>query len=138
VQQPHRTTPTKYDRYKPLNCIDDPGYSVPGLSKPGAITAGPDGALWFLNYGSNTIGRITTTGQVTSYTDPSINSPDGITAGPDGAVWFTNGGNNSIGRITTSGQVTSYADPGIENPEAITTGPGGALWFTPPTTQSGA
>jgi virginiamycin B lyase len=94
------------------------------------ITTGPDGALWFTDPGNNSIGRITTSGTVTSYTGPGISQPDGITTGPDGALWFTNRGNNSIGRITTSGTVTSYTDPGINGPLMITTGPDGALWFT--------
>jgi virginiamycin B lyase len=73
----------------------------PGISIPGDITAGPDGALWFTS-GNNTIGRITSTGKVTTYTAPGINTPQGITAGPDRALWFTSSGNNSIGRITTT------------------------------------
>ncbi len=101
----------------------------PGID-PGSITAGPDGALWFTNPGNNSIGRITTSGAITSYTDPTIESPVGITTGPDGALWFTNAGNDSIGRITTSGVITNYTNSGIAGPDAIIAGPDGALWFT--------
>ena len=80
-------------------------YIGPGISGPFGIAAGSDGALWFANYGNNSIGRITTAGKVTNYTDPSIDNPVGIAAGPDGALWFTEffgfGHSNSIGRITT-------------------------------------
>ena len=62
----------------------------PGIDDPVGIAAGPDGALWFTNYGNNSIGRITTTGAVTNYTGTGISLPFGITAGPDGALWFTN------------------------------------------------
>ena len=31
-----------------------------GISSPHGITAGPDGALWFTNFGGDSIGRITT------------------------------------------------------------------------------
>ena len=62
------------------------------ISGPEGIVAGPDGALWFTNYTGNSIGRITTTGQVTTYTGTGINSPEGMTADPDGALWFTKGG----------------------------------------------
>jgi virginiamycin B lyase len=72
----------------------------PGLSVPGAITGGPDGALWFTN--GDSIGRITTTGRFTGFASSRISRPAGITAGPDGAMWFANNGNNSIGRITTA------------------------------------
>ena len=94
------------------------------------IPAGPDGALWFTNRSKNSIGRISTSGTITTYTDPGISSPHGITAGPDGALWFTNYGGSSIGRITTTGQVTNYIDPSITSPQGITKGPDGALWFT--------
>ena len=41
-------------------------YSIPTAgSLPGGIVAGPDGALWFYETGSNRIGRITTDGQIT-------------------------------------------------------------------------
>jgi streptogramin lyase len=105
-------------------------YTAPSINDPQAITTGPDGALWFTNDPSNSIGRITTAGVVSNYTDPSISFPYAITAGPDGAVWFTNYGNNSIGRITAAGAVSNYTDPSIRNPSGITLGPDGALWFT--------
>ena len=57
------------------------------ISSPIGITAGPDGALWFTNYGNNSIGRITTAGTVTNYTRRRhrLLRPR-ITAGPDGAL----------------------------------------------------
>ena len=72
------------------------------LTGPTAITSGPDGALWFANYGLDpSIGRITTSGAITLYTDPDLTGSYGMTPGPDGALWFTNSNNDSIGRITT-------------------------------------
>ena len=60
----------------------------PVPSPPESIAAGPDGALWYTSR-LNTIGRMTTTGQVTEYQIPtSLASPAGITAGPDGALSF--------------------------------------------------
>jgi streptogramin lyase len=100
-----------------------------GIGSPEGITAGPDGALWFTNYGNNSIERITTTGKITIYTGTGIDEPEGIAAGPDGAPWFTNYGNDSIGRISTTGTVTNYTGTGIDEPEGITAGPDGALWF---------
>ena len=88
-------------------------YSGVGISEPNAIAVGTDGAMWFVNYLNNSIGRITTSGAVTNYTGVGISAPDAIAAGPDGALWFTNYGNNSIGRITTSGVVTNYTGTGI-------------------------
>ena len=107
-----------------------PTTPAPASTSPHGITAGPDGALWFTNYGNNSIGRITTAGVVTNYTGPGIDGPDGITAGPDGALWFTNYGNNSIGRITTAGGRHQLHRRRHRRPDGITAGPDGALWFT--------
>jgi streptogramin lyase len=113
-------------------------YSAPSIEGPSGITVGPDGALWFPNFGNDSIGRITTAGVVSNYTDPSIVNPGGITAGPDGALWFTNEGTEtetgavgvSIGRITTAGAVTDYTATSMAQPFVITVGPDQALWFT--------
>ena len=87
--------------------------------------------MWFTDYANNSIGRITTSGAVTSYSDPGINHPEGIAAGPDGALWFTNDTSpGSIGRITTAGQVTNdFSYAGTAAPLAIVAGPDGAMWF---------
>jgi virginiamycin B lyase len=107
-------------------------YTNPNLDLPGAITTGPDGALWFTNLdggsnGKGFIGRIATDGDITDYTNAGIEYPMGITTGPDGALWFTNA--DAIGRITTDGVITIYPDPSILFAEQITAGPDGALWF---------
>ncbi len=102
-----------------------------GIFGPRGIAAGPDGALWFTNQGTNSIGRISTTDVVTNYTDPSINWPLGIAGALDGALWFTNQGTDSIGRIdATTHAVTNYTDASISAPLGIATGSDLALWFT--------
>jgi len=107
-------------------------FSGTGISAPEGITAGPDGNLWFTTdttVNEDSIGRITTTGTVTTSFLGST-GPWGITAGPDGALWFTNHTGNTIWRYTTSNQVTSYTAPGISGPQGIAAGPDGAMWFT--------
>lgn len=121
------------------------------------IVPGPDGALWFTEgQGANSIGRITTSGQIRIFTIPSppmqrtVISDDGngahgstetvpkelgvwgIAAGPDGNLWFTEQDANKIGRISTSGKIDEFALPatGNESPQDIKSGPDGALWFT--------
>lgn len=118
------------------------------------ITAGPDGALWFVvnccapgGQADSKIGRITTSGDMTLYPVPAGTSPAvGITTGPDGNLWFpaTNvpcANKNQpcsqritgrIQRMTPQGVVTGdfiiptfYSDP-----SRIVTGPDGNLWFT--------
>ena len=96
------------------------------------ITAGPDGAMWFTEWGANKIGRITTAGLLTEYPVLAFSvQPYGITAGPDGALWFTEEYGNKIGRITVAGSITEYPIPTYgSDPIFITAGPDGALWFT--------
>jgi virginiamycin B lyase len=97
------------------------------ISQSYGITAGPDGAVWFADYGNNKIGRITTDGVVTEYSDAAISNPLFITTGPDGALWWT--GSFQIGRMTTDGHVTmTKFDLGA--PRGIASGPDGALWVT--------
>ncbi len=105
-------------------------FSVPtpgsGLA---AITAGPDGALWFTE--GSRIGRITTTGTITELPlPPSSFFPTAITTGPDGALWFIEFDTHRIGRITTTGTVTEFPLLTYDRAGGITTGPDGALWFT--------
>jgi virginiamycin B lyase len=108
-------------------------FTVPTASSvPAGITAGPDGALWFTETGSNKIGRITTTGTTTEFPVPTaLSFPLGIAAGPDGALWFTEISVDKIGRITTAGAITEFSVPtAASQPFAIAVGPDGALWFT--------
>jgi virginiamycin B lyase len=70
-----------------------------GRPFPSALTAGPDGAMWFTMRKSNTIGRVTQDGRFTIYRVASQNTYLGwIVAGPDGALWFTES-SNKIGRF---------------------------------------
>jgi virginiamycin B lyase len=102
-----------------------------GDALPTAITAGPDGALWFTDEGDEVIGRITTDGTYTLQKSTGGAVSDGITTGPDGNLWFTGEQRSAsvIGRITTRGALKFFADTGGSVAAGITTGPDGALWF---------
>ena len=101
-------------------------------SVPIGITTGPDGNLWFTEFDTNKIGKITTAGKVTEYPIPTASSfPLGITTGPDGNLWFTEQRGNKIGQITPSGAVTEYALPTANSqPAGIAPGPYRNVWFT--------
>ena len=88
--------------------------------------------MWFTNSTANSVGWVTPSGLLNTYTSPLIYNPQGITAGPDGALWFANFYASSIGRVTTTGAVTAYSDPKISFPVSIVKGPDGAMWFTNP------
>jgi streptogramin lyase len=137
--------PPEIGRITPAGVITEfsEGITGGGLS---AITAGPDGSLWFIEppsvWGSGAlIGRISPAGVVSEFSaglSPRADIAD-ITAGPDGNLWFTESpcaacgappGPPEIGRITPVGVITEFT---LRAPAyAITAGPDGALWFTEP------
>jgi virginiamycin B lyase len=103
-------------------------YDLPTATDPTGITSGPDGALWFTEYLSSDIGRITTSGTITTYPTLTANaSPFDIVTGPDNALWFTESTADKICRITTTGKITQYSVKYA--PTSITVGPDGNLWF---------
>ena len=107
-------------------------HEVPGAG-PYALTAGPDGGLWFTLVGSGEIGRHDpATGTTVLHPVGPESGPTIITTGPDGALWFTEYRAHRLGRITVSGEVSHIdlpADVG-PGPFGIATGADGALWFT--------
>ena len=77
--------------------------SFPIPSGDGAvnITGGPDGALWFDTYGSNAMGRVTTSGSVIEFDPPGLGQYDfvnDLTSGPGNKIWYAtdNGAINSF------------------------------------------
>ncbi|MCS7479399.1 virginiamycin B lyase [Umezawaea endophytica] len=112
----------------------------PRVGLPNALTAGPDGAIWYTNEKTPpAISRITAAGTITDHeiptTDGLLDLP-GITAGPDHALWFTEnstapGAAQAVGRMAVDGAYTRFPLSGSgSGPHRITTGPDGALWFT--------
>ena len=83
---------------------------------PRGITTGPDGALWFAESGSNSVGRITTSGAVSSIPVSGCGAPDDIATASDGSLWVTCFGSATLARITESGGAT---------PPPVTPGGGG-------------
>lgn len=109
-----------------------PGFPLPTpASDPRIITTGPDGNLWFCEFASSRIGRITPKGELTEFPTPTANSgPVFITVGPDGALWFSEQLAGQIGRVTTSGVMQEFVIPTPgSRPAGVTTGPDGNLWF---------
>ena len=105
-------------------------FLLPAGSEPTGIALGPDGNLWFSEYGTSKIGKITTLGTVTEYSLPSGSKPSDITPGPDGKLWFIESGTTKIGKITTSGTVTEYPLASGAKINGIAAGPDGKIWFT--------
>ncbi len=104
-------------------------------SQPNGIAAGPDGNLWFTEFGgsANKVASITTGGAITEYSLPTPGAgPRGIASGGGSSVYFTEWTANKIGRINTgTGVVTEFAIPtAASQPDGIVLGPDGNLWFT--------
>lgn len=121
-----------------IAAIDSAGavteYAVTGAnSRPVGVVTGPDGNVWFTQYGGNKIGRITPSGEITEFplATPS-SSPHDIVTGPDGNLWFTQWGGNRLGRITPDGSLTDSPElpQAFSEPNRIAVGPDEALWFT--------
>lgn len=97
---------------------------------PDYIVSGPQHALWFSEFYTDKIGRVTTNGQITEFPLPDNTDIEGIAAGPDGNVWFTAPGASRIGKMTPTGHVTSFAIDGPNpSPRGITAGPDGNIWY---------
>ena len=115
-------------------------FPTPGVgateARPGDVTVGPDGNLWFA--GGGWIGRITPAGAITVFPLPiaDVAGSDKVTAGPDGNLWTDASG--VVARITPAGVVTVIPVPsnnvGLLN---LTVGPDGNLWL-PEDGQDGA
>jgi virginiamycin B lyase len=108
-------------------------FPVPrSVVEPGEITAGPDGAMWFISSGFGSVDvdkiwRITPAGAVTEFGLPRRSDPKAIAAGFDGAIWYT--GVRKIGRVTAAGAVREFGLPGRSKPVGIAAGPDRAQWF---------
>ncbi|HLW01886.1 MAG TPA: hypothetical protein VKT82_24745 [Ktedonobacterales bacterium] len=74
------------------------GLRAQPTSRPQGITTGPDGNLWFAEYSTSMVARLTPTGQISTFPVRG-NAPVEITAGPNNTLWYTDGV-SSIGRLT--------------------------------------
>lgn len=110
------------------------------------LEPGPEGNVWFTDYGDGAVGRIDPSGQISEFTAEHL-GPDSwlrhepgrtlqhLVAGPDGNMWFTlSGGWSGIGKVSQSGDITVFPDgrAGLgddSNPQELAAGPNGELWF---------
>ena len=105
-------------------------FPLPDLSRPSSIASGPDGALWFVDYGRGRIGRFDPASEtLTEFPGTTSGGGNDITTGPDGNLWFTEGSLKKIGRLTPSGDLTEFSSANGFALD-ITSGPDGNLWFT--------
>ena len=108
------------------------GYPVlTAASQPFGIVAGPDGNIWFTEYGSAKIGRITPAGTITEFPTTATGEVPGHRrrAGRQPVV---HGGRREQDRAHHARRsITEFPLPTAGSfPYQITAGPDGNLWFT--------
>jgi len=103
------------------------------------LVLGDDGNIWFAN-GAVTrdrlLGRMTPSGDVTSFTPPGVTFARTITSGPDGNIWFSGYESTDSGLVPLLGRldpdtevVTIYTTGLTALPVVLTPGPDGDVWF---------
>ena len=100
-----------------------------GVTSPGAMAAGSDGNVWFIN--GDGIARIDASGDVTTFSSglDAGATPYDLTPGPNGDLWFTDNGTKAVGYVTPSGAIHEFSAPAGEVPLQIVAGSDGNLWF---------
>ena len=112
-------------------------YAIPADDPfPGAITAGPDGNMWFTEPRISKVAKVTLSGHFTEYTIPDVPFPNSlprdIVTGSDGNLWVTEELGHKVARLTPERRhITEYSVPSTERgPTHIAAGPDGNLWVT--------
>lgn len=98
--------------------------------RPLDIVWGADRAMWFNQQDDDSIGRLTTGGELSVFPLADGAAPGALTLGQDLAVWFTEFDGDAIGRMDEDGQLTEFELPAGSQPNAIVSAPDGTLWFT--------
>src|SRR5262249_23670782 len=68
-------------RFSPISGGSPQYYALPAGSNPQGIGPGPDGNLWFVEYGTSAVGRITPGGSITTYALSAGSRPARIVTG---------------------------------------------------------
>lgn len=104
-------------------------------AKPEGITLGPDGNIWFAEYGIGKVGRLTLPStvngapEIDEFSLPTANSqPWGIVSGPDGNLWIAESATGKVARMTTSGAAMGEFSLTNGVPGFITAGADGNMW----------
>lgn len=106
---------------------------------PESIASGPDGAVWFADFGNTTraIGRVTADGAIHEFpVSVGAKGPFDIASGLDGNLWFLSLGPSAVWRMTPAGDATPLGTAnGLKpssSPIGLAAGPDGNLWFGDP------
>jgi hypothetical protein len=98
---------------------------------PIGIAAGPDGGMWVLLGGTNSIARLDNNLSYSESALPAGASPRALVAGPDGGVWVTENGLNNVSRWTWNAGAftrTATAAPSAFGLQKLIVGPDANIW----------
>jgi virginiamycin B lyase len=102
-------------------------YAIAPSNESFGITNASDGSVWYTQWYSDAVGRMTTAGANTNYA--FTGTPDGLALGPDGNFWVVDHANDRIAVMSSGGTAgASYALSYA--PMQIAKGPDNNLWFT--------
>jgi virginiamycin B lyase len=98
-------------------------------SVPSDVAIGPDNAVWFLEYRTNTIGRLVGDEIQQFPVGDRSAALSGLAVAPDGSVWFGMLSEGSLGRLR-NGQVVKFRLPRSHaKPYTVATDRDGNVWY---------
>jgi virginiamycin B lyase len=82
-------------------------------SQPRALTAHPNGTIWFVETNSNALGCVDRNGNIVEHRVPMPGaSLRGVTVARDGDLWYTANAANKVGRMSVDGRpIADYDIP---------------------------
>ncbi|ANE42848.1 Vgb family protein [Deinococcus puniceus] len=108
---------------------------IPGKSLPDALTAAPDGTLWFIEARTGTVWNLhPSTGQQTPLALPVGARPTELAVAPDGTLWVGDPTHSRLYRAQ-SGDTSTLTVPVLtqngksNGPHALAVGPDGSVWY---------
>lgn len=113
---------------KPIDKTRPPADSYVGID---SLVIGPDGAIWFTEFLTDKIGRLTNDGKLSEISLGQGAGPHGIAVASDGSVWFTEEKSNKIGVLSNRYNLREFKVP-TRNARLNMIAPGldHDLWFT--------
>jgi streptogramin lyase len=118
-------------RWSPLGAPAGAAYNFANsAADPTGIIAGPDGAVWIILAGTNSIARVDTTNAYSEFPLPAGAVPTAIAAGADG-VWITENGLNNVTKLSYAAGAftrTPFAAQSAFGLKGLTVGPDANVW----------
>ncbi len=107
------------------------GAATPGLTSPNSVTGATLGNVWFADGGSKTISRMTTNGELSTFSAGGV--ARNLETGADGSVWYSTtmaDGQAAIGHLTFEGSSVLYPLGKRSVVTSLSPNPDGSVWYT--------